>query len=138
MPLDQLDHYTIRTTKLEETKKFFVDVLGFVDGDRPPFDFPGNWLYLGDRPLVHLVGVDANDTSGLVGYLGDIDLDDLKGSGAVDHLAFRCSDIDDIKHRLTSHGVSYRERTVPVLDLFQIFIEEPNEITVELNFYDYD
>ena len=27
-------------------------------GERPPFPFPGAWLYCGDEPVVHLVGVD--------------------------------------------------------------------------------
>mgnify|MGYP002137710046 CR=1 FL=1 len=26
-------------------------------GNRPPFPFPGAWLYTGDHPAVHLVGV---------------------------------------------------------------------------------
>lgn len=41
MPLKKLDHYSIRTLQLEETRDFYVDVLGLSVGDRPDFDFPG-------------------------------------------------------------------------------------------------
>ena len=35
-----LDHVNIETSELEETIHFYEDVLGFENGDRPPFDFP--------------------------------------------------------------------------------------------------
>ena len=47
MPLTKIDHYAIRTNKLEETKAFY-ELLGLVDGERPNFPFAGYWLYLGD------------------------------------------------------------------------------------------
>ena len=108
-----------------------------VDGERPPFNFSGKWLYVEEKPLVHLIAVneDDNTKSGLVGYLGDVDVRDLHGSGAIDHLAFRCSDGDEFRRRLKSRGVKFRERRVPNLDLYQVFLEDPNNITVELNFY---
>ena len=48
MPLTQLDHCSIRTALLEETRKFYVDVLGLTVGPRPDFPFPGVWLYRGE------------------------------------------------------------------------------------------
>ena len=45
MSVGVLDHYNISTRKLPETIKFYEDVLGFTNGPRPPFDFPGAWLY---------------------------------------------------------------------------------------------
>lgn len=139
MSLSTLDHCSIRTVKLEETRDFYVDLLGMVDGDRPDFDFPGNWLYVDGKPVVHLVGVDPDDPSGLIEYLGgDIDaakLDGSGGSGAFDHVAFRAKDPEKLMARLEARGVRYRERKVPDLDLFQLFIEDPNGITVELNYF---
>lgn len=136
MPLDQMDHYSIRTVKLEESKDFYEKVLGLTVGDRPPLDFPGYWLYIGDAPVIHLVGVDEDDPQGLIEYLGDVDLDKLDGSGAVDHLAFRASKAAELKARLDEMEFPYRERTVPEMNLHQIFIEDPNNVTVELNYYD--
>ena len=92
MALSSLDHCAIRTAKLAETRAFYVDVLGLRDGDRPDFPFPGNWLYVEGVAVVHLVGIDPDDPSGLEDYLGPIALDELQGSGAVDHIAFRAGD----------------------------------------------
>lgn len=139
MSLRTLDHCSIRTVKLNETRDFFVDVLGLDDGDRPEFPFPGAWLYAGDHAVVHLVGVDPNDPSGLVEYLGgDVDPAALDGSGAFDHIAFRASDPAALVERLKGQGLEYRERQVPSMDLFQIFVDDPNGITVELNYFGAD
>ena len=92
MPLTSLDHCSIRTVKLEETKDFYTDALGLSIGDRPDFPFPGYWLYLGDTPVVHLVGIDPDDPQGLVDYLGEVDIDSLEGTGSFDHAAFTASD----------------------------------------------
>ena len=135
MPLDMLDHYSIRTVKLEETREFYERVLGLKVGERPPLGFPGYWLYAGEQAVVHLVGVDEDDPDGLIEYLGEVDLDSLVGGGAVDHLAFRASDAPALKSQLDDMKVEYREREVPGMQLFQLFLEDPNKVTVELNYY---
>lgn len=136
MSLSTLDHCSIRTVKLAETCAFYTEVLGMRDGDRPDFDFPGHWLYIGDRPVVHLVGIDPEDPSGLQEYLGGpIDAASLQGSGAFDHLAFRAEEPEALIERLQAKGYPYRERQVPGMNLFQVFVEDPNGITVELNYW---
>lgn len=35
-----LDHFTLRTSRLEETVEFFTWVIGLSDGPRPAFRFP--------------------------------------------------------------------------------------------------
>ena len=74
MAITRLAHYSIRTTDLEASRRFYTEVLGFRVGYRPEFPFPGIWLYNGpddgDFGIVHIIGFDANDASGLVGYLG--------------------------------------------------------------------
>ena len=138
MALSSLDHCAIRTAKLAETRAFYVDVLGLQDGDRPDFPFPGNWLYVEGRAVLHLVGIDPDDPSGLEDYLGAVDVAELDGSGAVDHLAFRAERPDELTGRLDSLGIAYREREVPGMDLFQIFLEDPNGVTIELNYFGAD
>ena len=82
MGLSSLDHCSIRTVKLDETRNFFVEILGMDDGDRPDFPFPGAWLYVDGTAVVHLVGVDPADPAGLQEYLGgNIDAESLTGSG---------------------------------------------------------
>ena len=69
---------------------------------------------------------------------GEIDADSLDGSGAFDHIAFRANDPAELLERLKARGLDYRERQVPSMDLFQIFVEDPNGITVELNYFGAD
>jgi len=40
----KLDHYNVSTRDLGATVRFYEDILGLVNGPRPPFDFPGAWL----------------------------------------------------------------------------------------------
>jgi catechol 2,3-dioxygenase-like lactoylglutathione lyase family enzyme len=134
MALTQLDHFSIRTADVDGTRDFFVQVLGLTDGERPPFNFPGAWLYCGDKDVIHIIGIDPNDKSGLVEYLGDRDEAALTGTGAIDHLAFMADGLDIMRDRLEQAGVATREREVPLLGVRQVFLEDPNGVTIELNF----
>lgn len=49
MPIGRLDHYSIRTLDIEAARRFYTGVMGFEVGFRPPFNFPGLWLYNGAR-----------------------------------------------------------------------------------------
>ena len=59
----------------------------------------------------------------------------MDGSGSVDHLAFRATNADQLKTKLEEHNVSYTQREVPNMKLFQIFVQDPNKITIEINYY---
>ena len=136
MPLDRIDHFSIRTLKLEETRTFYENAMGMEAGGRPPLPFPGYWLYLGDHAVIHLIGIDENNPEGLNEYLGEVNVTELSGGGAVDHLAFRASGSKDLIDRLKILKVPYRERMVEEMNLFQLFVEDPNNITLELNYWD--
>ena len=133
MPLQRLDHYSIRTPRLAETRRFYADILGLTEGARPAFPFPGAWMYQGDVAVVHIVGYDPNDLEGLKGYLGDKPVVD-SGTGTIDHVAFVAHDLPDMQARLRENGLAFRERTVPALGLHQVFVKDPNGVTIELNY----
>ena len=139
MPIGKLDHYSIRTLDVEASRRFYTEVMGFEVGFRPPFDFPGLWLYNGapypaSCGVVHIVGVDLNNPQGLKDYLGDRELGALDGTGTVDHMAFAATGLADMRTRLKRHSIEYRERTVPSLGLHQVFFEDPSRVTIELNY----
>jgi catechol 2,3-dioxygenase-like lactoylglutathione lyase family enzyme len=133
VPISRLDHYSIRTTQLDATERFYTDVLGFEVGPRPDFPFPGVWLYQGGIAVVHVVGIDPNDPSGLGDYLGD-KAGDAAGTGTIDHVAFVGSDVAAMRERFRDKGVPFRDRVVPSMNLEQVFLEDPNGVTIELNF----
>lgn len=134
-----LNHFSIRTMDLEACRKFYVDVLGLTVGPRPPFPFPGIWLYRGDHgdyynAAVHIIGIDRDDPEGLKNYLGDRDPDSLRGTGAIDHIAFFAEGLGDMIDHLNKLGIPVRERSVPSLGLHQLFLDDPNGIVIELNY----
>lgn len=139
MPIGRLDHYSIRTLDIEASRRFYTDIMGFETGFRPPFDFPGLWLYNGahypaSSGVVHVIGIDPNDPQGLKDYLGDRDIASLNGTGTVDHMAFTATGLTDMRERLTRYSIAFRERTVPSLGLHQVFLEDPSGVTIELNY----
>jgi catechol 2,3-dioxygenase-like lactoylglutathione lyase family enzyme len=118
MALDALDHVTLVARDLDRSVRFYEDVLGLKSGARPPFNFPGAWLYLGDRPVVHLIGGRGA----------------TEGTGAIDHVAFRATGLAATRGRLTKLGHSIDERTVPGQGLHQVFLRDPDGVKIELNF----
>ena len=92
MPLARMDHFAIRTAKLKSTRDFYIDVIGLTEGMRPPFKFPGHWLYCGEQPVVHLIGHDPGNAA-IKHAAGERTDEQLEGStGSVDHIAFRAED----------------------------------------------
>jgi len=134
----KLAHYAIRTTDLDGSRRFYTEVMGFRAGYRPPFDFPGVWLYMdGDETefgVVHLIGMDAAHSTGLQRYLGDRPEAMLAGTGVVDHIAFLAADWPRMRARCVAAGVTWVKRAVPSLNLLQIFLMDPAGVTIELNY----
>lgn len=134
-----LNHYSIRTFDIDACRDFYAGVVGLEVGPRPAFDFPGYWLYAGDTALpsnavVHVIGMDRTDSAGLKRYLGDRDVGSLQGSGAVDHVAFFATGLGAMRSKLAELGVAARERQVPGLGLYQVFVTDPNGVVIELNY----
>ena len=110
------------TRNLKDTIKFYEDVLGFVNGPRPPFDFPGAWLYSAGHPVLHL-----NDIS-------PTDKPQRSDSGVIDHVAFGSHGFEAMKQHLKGKGVPFRVNEVPNSTRRQIFLRDPNNVEIELNF----
>jgi catechol 2,3-dioxygenase-like lactoylglutathione lyase family enzyme len=117
-----LDHYNVSTGKLQETVRFYEDVLGFVNGPRPAFNFPGAWLYSAGHPVLHL-----NDIS-------QTGRDQRPDSGVIDHVAFGSRGFEAMKQHLTQKDVPFRVNQVPNSTRWQIFLRDPNNVEIELNF----
>ncbi|MDO9437686.1 VOC family protein [Hydrogenophaga sp.] len=140
MSIRKLEHFNIRTERLHETLAFYTRLLQLTDGPRPgnPPRETGAWLYDTDGvPIVHVAAFDRNDETRIAwlnNYLGERDLDSLNGSGAIDHIALLAEGYDDMLERCRTLGIAYRERLVAALNLRQIFVTDPNGISIELNY----
>jgi catechol 2,3-dioxygenase-like lactoylglutathione lyase family enzyme len=133
MPLTHLEHFLIQTEDLDGTVDWYVDVLGMEEGPHPDFKMPVRWLYLCEEPVLHLTVGGENVSENRKKYLGQQSTA-TKGSGVVDHVAFRATGLTEMMNRLDDKGIEYTKRQVDDQGLFQLFLIDPNEVKVELNF----
>ena len=122
MSVGQLDHFNIRTRKLDDTVRFYEDVMGLEKGPRPNFAFPGAWMYSEGKAVVHIVDISRTDEQ------------QKPDSGVVHHVAFASRGFDGMKQRLQSKKMPFDARQVPGGDLWQIFVDDPNGVMIELNY----
>lgn len=121
MTVRGLDHYNLDTAKPEETVAFYENVVGLVNDPsrRPDFGFPGAWLFTGDDAILHL---------------NFIDEDKAGPTGAFNHIAFEAEGYLDMCDRLDELGVRFATSERAEIDLFQIFVRDPNKVRLEFNF----
>jgi catechol 2,3-dioxygenase-like lactoylglutathione lyase family enzyme len=122
MSVGVLDHFNIRTRDLASTVRFYEDVLGLEKGARPNFAFPGAWMYSEGKAVVHLVDIAGTSEP------------QKPDSGVVHHVAFASHGFDGMKQRLKSRNMPFEARQVPGGDLWQIFVNDPNGVMIELNY----
>ena len=77
MTVTAMNHFTILTDDLPATLDFYAEFLNLKPGARPPFTFPGAWLYCdggkGTDPILHVIA--GRPKAELV-------------KGVIDHMAF--------------------------------------------------
>src|SRR3569833_48535 len=125
----RLDHVNVQTLKLAEPVAFYRDVIGLEQRDPPGLD-PKlvQWMHGADgHALVHVSPVGS--------LLADGDGFKEGGkTGAVHHVALNCWGHDAMVATIEKHGLTYRLNHVQVIDLKQIFVEDPNGVLLELNY----
>lgn len=133
MPLSHIEHVLIQTADIAKTVEWYTRVLGMRAGFTPDFKFPVQWLYLGDNDVVHVTEGGASTSENRKRYVGQ-QTTATEGSGAIDHVAFRCTGLRETLAHLRAEGVDFKERQVNDQGLYQLFLFDPNGIKVELNF----
>ncbi len=98
---------------------FYTGILDFSEGFRPPFNFPGCWLYASESAEIHLV-FDNSEPS--------------DNYNPVDHIAFVASGYKETIQRLENANWEYRYSDVPDTNIRQIILVDPNDVKLELNF----
>jgi catechol 2,3-dioxygenase-like lactoylglutathione lyase family enzyme len=118
----KLHHVSRQTQKLDETRRFYVDVLGFRElSSRPNFPFRGAWLY-GSGIQIHLIDEPYHETAG-------------PPNPRENHIAFLIEDMDAAEETLKQHGISYRRQASADGRSEQIFFRDPEGWMVELGNY---
>ncbi|HEX5999693.1 MAG TPA: VOC family protein [Hyphomicrobiaceae bacterium] len=119
--ITQLHHVNIHTTNVERLVDWYTRILAMPAGERPPFPFPGAWLYMGDQAAIHLVGVDA--------------LPEYDGMLKLEHFAFNAVGLKDFLALLEREGVPYDPRKVQGVEGVQINIRDPDGNHIHVDFY---
>lgn len=116
-----LDHVTVRSADFERSERFYRDLLGLRVGPRPAIPVPGRWLYIGDRPVLHVLPRAAGTAAA--------------AEGAIDHFALECDDLPGFEQRLRAAGLPAEGRRLADTDTWQIFLTDPDGARVELSFH---
>jgi catechol 2,3-dioxygenase-like lactoylglutathione lyase family enzyme len=125
MSLQGMNHFTVLSDDLEETRKFYCDLLGFEIGARPNFPMGGYWLYVGDQPILHVIQRQKL-------------MEREHRSGILDHMAFTATDLPGTAAKLDKAGVKWELRRLPLEStrggLWQLFFDDPHGAKVEFDF----
>jgi catechol 2,3-dioxygenase-like lactoylglutathione lyase family enzyme len=114
-----MNHFTILTDDVDGTIRFYGELLGLRAGARPPFDFPGAWLYAGDTPILHVIGGRPKT--------------ELR-AGVIDHMAFTGRDLPGTVHMLKARGIEHSCRRLVGAGTWQLFFHDLNGAKVEIDF----
>ena len=131
MKVAALDHINIIADSLEDTAQFYAEVLGLERGDAPPPMTPQTAIWMLDsesRPIIH---INARDCPRFF----DRPVEAGSATGAVHHVALKCSGYDAVLERLDARGAQYQRNLAEAINLRQIFTHDPNNVLLELNFF---
>jgi catechol 2,3-dioxygenase-like lactoylglutathione lyase family enzyme len=135
MDIETLHHVSLPVSDLERAKAFYGGIIGLVEIERPPFNFPGAWFRAGDRDVHLIVGTRSTFRDG-------------KGIDSRDaHLAIRVRSYRRAVAHLEALGYTEAEPHASGGDPFrtmrisprstagfpQIYILDPDRNVVEIN-----
>jgi catechol 2,3-dioxygenase-like lactoylglutathione lyase family enzyme len=119
MPVQAMNHFTVLSDDLARTTAFYERFLGLQVGWRPPFAFPGAWLYAGDQAVLHVVAGRSLPP---------------ERAGVLDHMAFTGTGLAATAAQLSAEGIPYVLRRLPGDGLWQLFFHDPSGAKVEIDF----
>jgi len=121
-----LDHVTLVVKDLERSRRFYVDVLGMAEVQRPAFSFAGSWLQAGPTQI-HLILEYAG--SGLAGNLAP----ENRRTSRSNHFAFEVESAESAVAWLKKCKAPILDGPKPRPDGYmQVFVTDPDGHVVEL------
>ena len=120
------DHATLVVSDLNQTEKFYVEVLGLEKTARPAFDFEGDWYEI-ENILIHVIL--ANEDSGLAGP-GERNVRRVTRG---QHLAFNVGKFEETLKSIDEHGIAIASGPKERPDgARQVYIHDPDGHLIEL------
>ena len=118
MSIQGMNHFNVLTDDVEATRRFYIDIIGLTEGERPPLGFDGTWLYAGGRPILHV------SKARMPG----------QRAGVIDHMAFSATDLKATVAKLKERGIQFSLNQQVGTRIWQIFCHDPMGAKVELDF----
>ncbi len=122
LSIEQLNHVARPTKRLEQCRRFWMDVMGAREITRPGFSFGGSWLYLAGIQI-HLI-----EDAAVPDPPEAIDTRER-------HMAFAVPDVDAMELVLREHGVVYKRSLIADRGVHQIFFRDPDGHLIEVGKY---
>jgi glyoxylase I family protein len=131
MEIQVLHHVSLTVRDLERSRRFYREVLGLAEIERPPFSFAGAWFGLGPGQQLHLI----ESTQGTFRTRG-MDTRDI-------HFAVRVANFENALQYLHERGLRedaasddpalMRVNRNAVAGFPQIYILDPDRHVIEIN-----
>ena len=118
MSIRGLNHFTVMSTDLEATRRFYAEALQMEVGPRPAMGFPGLWLYAAGEPVLHVIAVEEAAAS---------------RNTVIDHVAFSAVGLRETVARFNALGLKHRYKR-SAEGGWQFFCRDPDGATIELDF----
>lgn len=122
LTIRQLNHVARPTKRLEESRRFYIDILGAREISRPAFSFRGAWLYLAGIQIHLIEDAGAPDPPEQI-------------NTRERHMALAVDDVDAMEDVLKLHGVAYRRNLIADRGIQQIFFRDPDGHLLEIGKY---
>ena len=121
LDVSALHHVTIgcAPADLPRLLDFYTGTIGLQQGYRPALRHPGHWLYVGGEAIVHLNALLPATPP---------------PRGPVDHVALKAHGLDTTRRMLRDANIDFSEKPLDGTTLYQVFLQDPLGLTVELNF----
>jgi catechol 2,3-dioxygenase-like lactoylglutathione lyase family enzyme len=129
MHVKNLNHINIQTHDMAGTIRFYSELLGLearVAPERDPSQ--RQWLY--DSRGVAVIHLNLFGTDNTIAR----PVEPGAPTGAIHHVAFECEGFDEMRSRLEARGLDYGFHEIHEIKLKQLFVNDPNNVLLELNF----
>lgn len=121
-----IDHVTLVVASVDDSRKFYVDQLGFEEVPRPAFNFPGAWFKIGGA-MIHVT--ESDELSGKAGWGDRAVVRTSRGH----HFACRTSDFDQAISAIEKHGIEIASGPQTRPDgANQVYVYDPDRHLVEI------
>jgi catechol 2,3-dioxygenase-like lactoylglutathione lyase family enzyme len=117
--IKQIAHICIMTKNIEQTYKFYTEILGLEKG----FEFEqdgeifGYYIKLGNNTFIEVFKGDPGKV------------------GNINHVAIEVNDMDSLIEKIRSYGIDMKDKIIGSDHSWQTWVTDPNGIRIEFHEY---